>query len=452
MAGEGGAGQGGMRSRAAAVAEMVPARPTALLFSSLAVGQVLNLISISVCSAALGLEGFGRYGVCLLDFTLFSNIANLASPVTGISLAVRTRFSDRAFALIAGARGWATLAAAAVYLAFEAIFRDRVMFLTALALTPALLCNATHLEWWSVARGKWWDLVVHRILGGGATLALTWFLVRRHPTLIAAAGAFAGGAAAAFAYLLFRAAIGGRGLRWPWPGPFGARVRALWQRSLPLTLAYSLEFLFLPLGFYAFRAVSGDSPFLGAYGAAYRVILGISQFAASLLMVLLPRLAARPDSALPSLRRAFDGMALACAVPLAAAPFLARPLLLMLFRHAGWNADTLGYGAWALSVMGLSTYLHLLRMPPITQAMAAGRTWEYCRRLMAAGAVNAAAVAVGSRLGPPAYLPAWALGADLVFTGGWMLSLFGPGRGRWLRLGALLAGAAAYLAWAGRWA
>lgn len=441
-----------MPSRAAAVAEMVPARPTALLFSSLAVGQVLNLISISVCSAALGLEGFGRYGVCLLDFTLFSNVSNLASPVIAIALAVRAGFADRAFSLIAGARGWASLAAVALYLAFEAAFRDRGMLLTALALTPALLCNATQLEWWSVARGKWMDLVVHRLSGGAVTLALTWFLVRSHPTLVAAAGAFAGGAAVAFAYLLIRAASGGRGLRWPWPGPGSFRVRALWQRSLPLTLAYSLEFLFLPLGFYAFRAADGDTPFLGAYGAAYRVTLGISQFAASLLMVLLPRLAARTDSALPSLRRAFDGMALACAAPLAAAPFLARPLLLILFRHAGWNEATLGYAAWVLSVMGLSIYLHLLRMPPITQAMAEGRTWEYCRRLVAAGAVNALAVAAGSRLGPPAYLPVWALGADLVFTGGWMFSLFGPGRGRWLRLGALLAGAAAYLAWAGRWA
>lgn len=451
-AGSGGAGPGRAPSRAAAVAEMVPARPTALLFTSLAAGQILNLISISLCSAALGLEGFGRYGVCLLDFTVFSNLANLASPVTAISLAVRSRFADRAFALIAGARGWATLAAAAVYLAFEAIFRDRGMLLTALALTPALLFNATQLEWWSVARGKWSDLVVHRLLGGGVTLALTWFLVRTHPALIAAAAAFAGGAASAFGFLFLRAAFGGRGLRLPWPGPRGARVRALWHRSLPLTLAYSLEFLFLPLGFYAFRAVHGDSPFLGAYGAAYRVILGISQFAASLMMVLLPRLSARRDSAVPSLRRAFDGMALACVAPLAAAPFLARPLLLILFRHAGWSDATLGYGAWALSVMGLSIYLHLLRMPPITQAMAEGRTWEYCRRLVAAGAVNALAVAVGSHVGPAAYLPAWALGADLVFTGGWMFSLFGPGRGRWLRLGALLAGAAAYLAWAARWA
>jgi O-antigen/teichoic acid export membrane protein len=441
-----------MRARAAAVAEMVPARPTALLFASLLAGQVLNLISISICSAALGLEGFGRYGVCLLDFTVFSNIANLASPVAAIALAVRTRFADRAFSLIAGARAWSTLAAAAVYLAFEAAFRDRGMFLTALALAPALLFNATQLEWWSVARGKWLDLVAHRLLGGAATLALTWFWVRTHPTLMAAAGAFAGGAAAAFAYLLFRAASGGRGLPWPWAGPRSRRARALWRRSLPLTLAYSLEFLFLPLGFYAFRAASGDSPYLGAYGAAYRVILGVSQFAAALLMVLLPRLAARPEAASHSLRRAFDGMALAFALPLAAAPFLSRPLLLILFRHAGWDEATLRYAAWALSVMGLSTYLHLLRMPPISQAMAAGRTWDYCGRLAWAGAVNAAAVVIGLKLGGPAHLPAWSLAGDFAFTAAWMGPLFGPGRGRWLRAAGLLAGAAAYLAWAARWA
>jgi hypothetical protein len=123
----------------------------------------------------------------------------------------------------------------------------------------------------------------------------------------------------------------------------------------------------------------------------------------------------------------------------------------LLFPRAGWDATSLGYAAWVLAVMGLSTYLHLLRMAPLTQALATGRAWSYCARFFAAGAINLASVAVGAWLGPAEALPRWALGADLAFTGGWMLWLFRGSPGRWTRLGALLAGAAAYLAWVWRW-
>jgi O-antigen/teichoic acid export membrane protein len=452
MAGEGGGPAGPVRGRAAAVAEVVPARPTAFLFASLAAGQVLNLAALSLFSACLGLAGFGRYAICLLDFAVFSNLAGFALPAASIAMAVRARFADRAFARALGARWWVSLAAAALYLAFEAAARDRGMLLAACALAPAVIANPGQLEWWSVARGKWSDLIVYRLLAGAVTLGLAGFLVRGHPSVPAAAGSLAAGLVSAFAYLLYRAVSGGRGWRLPWPGPRAPRVRWLWMRSLPLAIAGAFDFLFLPLGFYAFRALRGDSPFLGAYGAAYRVILAASLFASSLFLVMLPRLAARPGDASPSLRRAFDGMALGLALPLALAPFLARPLLRTLFPHAGWEAGTLEYAGWALSAMGLSTYLHLLRMPPLTQALAAGRAWSYCRRFLAAGAINAASVAAGAWLGPPERLPLWALAADLAFTGGWLLWLFRGGSAGWMRLGALLAGAVAYLAWAGRWA
>ncbi|HKP96498.1 MAG TPA: hypothetical protein VJ385_12140, partial [Fibrobacteria bacterium] len=161
----------------------MPARPTALVFASLAAGQALNFIALSLFSAWLGLETFGRYGICLLDFTVFCNLANFALPAASISMAVRGRFRDRDFATAMGTRWWTSLAAAALYLLFEVTFRERDMMVTAFALAPAVLLNPAQLEWWFVARQSWRDLILHRCLGGAVTLAAALALVRRWPVL-----------------------------------------------------------------------------------------------------------------------------------------------------------------------------------------------------------------------------------------------------------------------------
>ncbi len=445
-------GVGAAGLRAAAVAEILPARPTAWVFASLATGQVLNFAALSVFTACLGLERFGQYAVCLLDFTIFSNLANFALPGPSVTLAVRARFSDRAFALAMGTRWWTSLAAVILYLAFENGFRTRSMAVTGLALAPAVMFNAAQLEWWSVARQRWSDLIAHRLLGGAATFLLAWFWVRRSPSLPAAACAFSAGAAVSFGFLLARASEGGKGTRLPWPGPTSRRMAWLWARALPIAITGFSDFLFLPLGYYVYRELRGENAMMGAYGAAYRVIVAASLFASSIFLVLLPRFAARVGDPGQSLRRAFDGMAVALALPLACAPFLAKHLLMLLFPRAGWDAATLGYAAWALAVMGLSTYLHLLRMPPLTQALATGRSWTYCGRFLIAGAANAGAVAAGTYLGSPESLPMWALGADVVFTGWWLASLYAGRPGAlWPRMLGLLAGCAAYLAWVRFW-
>ena len=390
--------------------------------------------------------------MCLLDFTVFSNLANFALPGPSVRLVVRAGFADRAFALAMGTRWWTSLSAVILYLAFELAVRDHSMAVTALALAPAVMLNPAQLEWWSIARQRWNDLIIHRLLGGAVTFGLAMLLVRRWPTLPAAAGSFAAGAGVSFAFLLARASGGGKGLRLPWPRPTARRMRWLWATSLPIAITGFADFLFLPLGYYAYRELRGEGAMMGAYGAAYRVIVAASLFASALFLVLLPRFSARDSDPAQSLRRAFDGMAVALAVPLLCAPFLARPLLSLLFPRAGWTPDTLGYAAWALSVMGLATYLHLLRMPPLTQALAAGKSWTYCRRFLLAGAVNAAAVAAGAYFGRPEALPVWALAADVVFTSWWLAALHtGRPAALWTRLPVLFAGCAVYLAWAWYW-
>ncbi|MEO6094741.1 MAG: oligosaccharide flippase family protein [Fibrobacteria bacterium] len=434
------------------------ARPTALVFASLAAGQALNFLSLSLFSAWLGLETFGKYAICLLDFTVFCNLANFALPAASIALAVRSRFRDRAFSLAMGARLWTSLAALFLYLLFEAFFRDRDMALTALGLAPAILFNPAQLEWWFVARQSWRDLILHRCLGGAVTLGAAFLLVRRWPVMPSAAAAYSAGALAATVYLLARTARGGRGLRLPWPLPRSRRMRWLWWSSLPLAISGACDFLFVPLGFYAFRWANGEGPLLGAYGAAYRVILAASLFASSLFLVWLPRFSRRladgGQSDLDnSLRRVLDGMALWLMVPMLAVPFLAGPLLSLLFPKAGWDSGSLAYATWALSAMALSTYLHLLRMPPLTRALAAGASWTYCRRFFLAGSVNAAVVGAGIWLGKAAWLPAWTLAADMFFTGWWIVSLHtGNTKGASIRLAALAAWSSFYLAWIGYWA
>ena len=229
-------------------------------------------------------------------------------------------------------------------------------------------------------------------------------------------------------------------------------MRWLWRKSLPISLTTICEFLFIPLGFYAFKAFAGISPMLGAYGSAYRIILAASMLAASLYTVLLPRFAGKANLE-AGLRLVFDRMALALAPLMLAVPFLARPVLKLFFPGTAWDAETLGYAAWALSTMGLATYLHLLRMPPLTQALSQGRSWMYCRRFFLAGAVNLAAVAAAAFSGSLRLLPMAALGADLVFTAVWLASLYPQGgAARWGRLAALAAWAAGYLAWVRFWA
>lgn len=237
----------------------------------------------------------------------------------------------------------------------------------------------------------------------------------------------------------------------------------LWRKSLPLAVAGGFEFLFLPLGLYACKwfaeAGAGRFPaalpgtYLGGYSAAYRIILAASLFASSLFLVLLPRFSAPGPGLEKSLRRLFDGMAASLFVPLLAVPFLAGPLLSLLFPKAGWDAETFRYASWALSTMALATYLHVLRMPPLTRALAAGGSWSYCRGFLLAGLANAAAVGAGAFLDGAERLPAWALTGDLAFTAGWMLSLHPRGGvGAWGRLAALGAASAFYLAWARHWA
>lgn len=435
---------------------LVPARPTAFVFASLAAGQALNFLALSLFSAWLGLEVFGKYGICLLDFTVFCNLANFAMPAASITMAVRGRFRDRDFALAMGARWWMSLAAAILYLLFEVTFRERDMWVTSLALAPAVLFNPAQLEWWFAARQSWRDLILHRCLGGLVTLGAAFLLVRSRPLMVSAAAAYAAGALAATLYLILRAAGNGKGLRLPWPRPAMPRMRWLWRKSLPLALTGCFDFLFVPLGFYAFKALQGQGPLLGAYGAAYRLIVAASLFASSLFLVLLPRFSAPRADLEASLRRLFDRMAVALAIPLLAVPFLARTVLSLLFPKAGWDEASSAYAAWVLSTLALCTYLHLLRMPPLTRALAAGKSWLYCRRFLAAGAINAAAVGAGLLLGQARWLPVWALAGDFVFTAGWLATLH-PGTGAWkaggwVRVAALAAGSAFYLAWARHWA
>lgn len=450
---------------------MSAARPTALVFTSLVLGQLFNLAALSLLSAHLGLAAFGRFGICMLDFTVFASVANFALASPSIPMVIQGRFRHRLFATAMGARLWTSGIAMILYLAFEAVFREREMFLAAAVLAPALFLNASQWEWWFAARQSWRPLLTHRILGGLATLGVVLAAIRlaphaaawagsaaspqapEHISLVYAAAAYSAGFVAAALYLVFQAyADGSRLSRLPRPWPVDARMRRLWRMSLPIALTTSCEFLFITLGFYAFKAFAGISPMLGAYGSAYRIILAASMLASSLYTVLLPRFAGKADLE-GGLRLVFDRMALALAPLMLAVPFLARPLLKLFFPGTAWDAETLGYAAWALSTMGLATYLHLLRMPPLTQALSQGRSWAYCRRFFLAGAVNLVAVAAAVLSGSLRLLPMAALGADLVFTAGWLAVLYPQGgMARWGRLAALAAWATGYLAWVRYWA
>ena len=475
---------------------MAAARPTALVFASLILGQLFNLAALSLLSAHLGLAAFGRFGICMLDFTVFASVANFALAAPSMPMVIQGRFRDRLFATAMGARLWTSGIAVILYLAFEAVFREREMLLAAAALAPALFLNPSQWDWWFAARQSWRELLAHRILGGLVTLGVVLAAIRlaphaaawagsaalpqspEHVRLVYAAAAYSAGFAAAALYLVFRVYAGGSGTssasddfrpplfssrpllssrlfrlsRLPRPWPVDARMRWLWHKSLPISLTTICEFLFIPLGFYAFKAFAGISPMLGAYGSAYRIILAASMLASSLYTVLLPRFAGKADLE-DGLRLVFDRMALALAPLMLAVPFLARPLLKLFFPGTAWDAETLGYAAWALSAMGLATYLHLLRMPPLTRALSQGRSWPYCRRFFLAGAVNLAAVAAAVLSGSLRLLPMAALGADLVFTAGWLAALYPQGgAARWGRLAALAAWAAGYLAWVRLWA
>src|SRR5690606_37606114 len=68
---------------------LTPKRPAALVFASLAIGQILAFISLSLVSAYLGLDRFGRFGLCMVDFAVAANIANFALPAASIPFAIR---------------------------------------------------------------------------------------------------------------------------------------------------------------------------------------------------------------------------------------------------------------------------------------------------------------------------------------------------------------------------
>jgi O-antigen/teichoic acid export membrane protein len=436
---------------------MQAARPAALVLISLVAGQLLNLAALSLLSAHLGLAGFGRFGICMLDFSVFAALANFALAAASIPMVVKGRFRERHYATAMGARLWTSGAALILYLGFEAMFRERDMLWTAVALAPALLLNPSQWDWWFSGRQSWRELLVHRVLGGACTLGLVLAAPLLAPSprlqLVFAAAAFSGGFLASSLYLAARtfSAPGGAAALLPRPFPVDARMRWLWRKSLPIALTTTFEFLFLPLGFYAFKEFAEPGPLLGAYGSAYRIVLAAAMASSSLFTVLFPRFVGERDLG-AQLRRLFDRMALIMPLPLLAAPFLARPVLVLCFPRTDWDADSLGYAAWALSTMALSTYLHLLRVPPLTQAMARGESWAYCRRFFVAGAANVAAIAAAVLTGHLRDLPVLALAADLVFTSWWLATLYPQGgAARWGRLAALAAWSAAYLWWVRYW-
>lgn len=462
MAEAGGAGSGGRSA----------AREALLVVLSLAAGQILVLVSLSLTSSYLGLEAFGRYGLCLVDFSVFANLANFALPVALVPLAVRMGFSREAFVLAANARLWTTLLSLACYLAFEAAFRsDPEAVAAGRVLALAVLFNPQQLEWWSVARRSFHDLILHRVVGGLVTLAVVIAWVGRSPGLVSAAGAFVAGPMAGFLVLALRSGRNLGGGRSALRGPGDPALRGLWHASLPVALTGICDVLFLPLGYYAFRFVQGEGALLGAYGTAHRLALAASLAASSLFVILLPRFSATLPGPGPAggsgdgaadgmesaraadLARRLDRYALGLGAALFAVPFLARPVLRLLFPGTDWTPDALAFGAWTLSCMAAATMLHLLRMGPLTLALAAGKSWLYAGWFFLSGAANLAALWIGARLADPLSLPAWSLTADAVFTGFWMWHVRRgkPLAAAW-RLLALAAGAGLYLLWARRFA
>ena len=160
---------------------MATARPTALVFASLILGQLFNLAALSLLSAHLGLAAFGRFGICMLDFTVFASVANFALAAPSMPMVIRGRFRHRLFATAMGARLWTSGIAMILYLAFEAVFREREMFWAAVALAPALFVNPSQWDWWFAARQSWRPLLFHRILGGLVTLGVVLAAIRLAP-------------------------------------------------------------------------------------------------------------------------------------------------------------------------------------------------------------------------------------------------------------------------------
>jgi O-antigen/teichoic acid export membrane protein len=437
------------------------AREAFLVFLSLAAGQILGLVSLSLTSAYLGLESFGRYGLCLVDFGVFANLANFALPVASVPLAVRLGFTREAFAVAAYARLWITLLALCGYLVFEAAFRsDPEAVAAGRLLALAVLCNPQQLEWWSVARRSFADLILHRVVGGMVTLALVLWWVRGSPGLVSAAGAYAAGLAAGFLVLALRSGRSLRaGGRFGFRGPGDPAVQGLWRTSLPVALTGISDVLYLPLGYYAFRIVQGEGVLLGAYGTAHRLALAASLAVSSLFVILLPRFSAPPpgdgteSSRAADLARRLDRYSLGLWAALLAVPFLARPVLRLLFPGTDWTPDALDFAAWTLSCMAASTALHLLRMGPLTLALAAGKSWLFAGFFFLGGAANLAALWAGAHLADPRFLPAWSLAADAVCTGCWLWHLRRerPLTAAW-RLLVLAGGAGLYLIWAARFA
>lgn len=429
---------------------------TGLVWVSLAAGHVLNLVSLSLVSASLGLQAFGNWGLCLVDFGVFANLANFALPVAAVPLVTRLGFTRTAFSLAAHARLWTTLLSLVCYLAFESAFRtDPEMLKASLILGLAIVLNPQQLEWWSVARRSFSDLLFHRLASGMVTLAVVLFWVRASPGLVSAAGAFAAGQAAGFLVLALRARSG-------FPlrvAPAHPDLRAQWATSLPVALTGVFDFLFLPLGFYAFRFAHGEGELLGAYGTAHRLALAASLAASSLFLVLLPRFSRQGPADLATsaqeaarLALRLDRGSLVCLALLIPVPFLTRPVLSLLFPGSDWTEASLGFASWALACMAASTVLHLLRMAPLTRALAEGKSWLYAGAFFLAGGTNVLAVGLAARFGEARFLPAVSLAADALFTAWWILHLHrrsGPGLAR---VAFLLAALGAYLAWAHRFA
>ena len=448
MAEGGGAAPGGLSA----------AREALLVVLSQAAGQILGLVSLSLTSSYLGLEAFGRYGLCLVDFGVFANLANFALPVALVPLAVRMGLSRDSFALAVSARLWTTLMSLLCYLAFEAAFRsDAEMVAAGRVLALAVAFNPQQLEWWSMARRSFQDLILHRVVGGAVTLALVLLWVGRSPGLVSAAGAFVAGPVAAFLALALRSGRGLGGGPASLRGPGNPALWGLWHTSLPVALTTVCDVLFLPLGYYAFRFVQGEGALLGAYGTAHRLALAASLAASSLFMILLPRFSAphpgTESARATDLARRLDRYALGLGAILFAAPFLARPVQRLLFPGTDWSPDALAVGAWTLSCMAASSVLHLLRMGPLTLALAAGKSWLYAGLFFLSGAANLAAVWIGARLADPLSLPAWSLAADAVFTGCWLWHVRRrrPLAAAW-RLLAMVVVAGLYLLWARRFA
>lgn len=433
---------------------LIPWQSSALVFASLAIGQILSFVSLSLVSAYLGLDRFGRFGLIMVDFAVAANIANFALPAASIPFAIRGGMGSRAFSVAMQARIWTTVLAVAGYLLFESAVRSDPEVLRAhLALAAAVAFNPSQLEWWSQARRAYGGMFAGRVIGGLVTLLLVLTWVRAQPGLASAGGAYAAGMAAGFLCLAWSA----RGTRLEWVRPGAEGMAGLWRGSWMVALTGLCEILFVPLGYYAFRFIDGTGPFLGAYGTAYRIGSAAALFASTLYIVMLPRFSRPAADAAGSLAddrglgRLFDRMFAILAAAFFLVPPLAKPALSLLFPATDWTPETLDFAAWTLSCIGASTCLHLLRMPPLTKALADGKQALFTAMFFLSGAANLLAVAAGGHLAGARWIPVFALAADFAFTGFWCAHVRRRDAGAAaLRLAALALWLAAYLAWAAR--